>query len=101
MRFRKTKLLVLEGDTIFENLHKLTALRIQAAITEVDNWRLRLFAYDDARCSGHYLSIVVTGEGGEFCWFYERSFLAGIDPRPFNWWQRGVRNWIGVIPRSG
>ena len=48
MRFRKTKLLVLQGDAIFEHLHELTALRIEAAITEVDDWRLGLFAYEDA-----------------------------------------------------
>ena len=56
MRFRKTKLLVLQGDAIFEHLHGLAALRIQAAITEVDDWRLRLFAYEYARCRGHHLS---------------------------------------------
>ena len=71
MRFRKTKLLVLQGDAIFEHLHGLTALRIQAAITEVDDWRLRLFAYEYARCRGHHLSVVIASEGGELCWFHE------------------------------
>ena len=101
MRFRKTKLLVLEGDAIFEHLHELAALRIQTAITEVDNWRLGLFADEYARCRGHHLSIVVTGEGGELLRFHERGFLAGIDSRPFHWRQRGIRHRIRVEPCSG
>ena len=101
MRFRKTKLLVLQGDAIFEHLHELAALRIQAAITEVDNWRLRLFAYEYARCRGHYLPVVVAGKRRELFRFHERSFLAGIDSRPFHWRQCGIRNGICVEPRSG
>ena len=101
MRFRKTKLLVLEGDAVFEHLHELAALRIQAAITEVDNWRLGLFADEYARCRGHYLPIVVTGEGRELCRFHERGFLAGIDSRSFHWRQRGIRHRIRVEPGSG
>src|SRR5439155_7709608 len=57
--------------------------------------------YDDARSRGHYLSVIIASERGELLRFHERRFLAGIDPRPFHWRQRGVRNWIGVIPRSG
>src|SRR4029077_2915414 len=101
MRFRKTKLLVLEGDTIFEHLHELTALRIQAAITEVDDWRLRLFANEYARCRSHYLPVVVAGERGKLCRFHEGRFLAGINFRSFHWRQRWIRNWIRVEPRSG
>src|SRR6478735_5355086 len=101
MRFRKTELLVLERDAVFEHLHELAALRIQAAITEVNDWRLRFFAYEYARRRGHHLSIVVTGEGGELCWFYERGFLAGVDSRPFDWRQRGVWDGISVEPCSG
>ena len=96
MRFRKTKLLVLQGDAIFEHLRELAALRIQTAITEVDNWRLGLFADDNARRSGHHLSIIVTGEGRELFRFHERSFLAGIDSRPFHWRQRRIRHRIRV-----
>ena len=98
MRFRKTKLLVLQGDAIFEHLHELAALRIQAAITEVDDWRLRLFAYEYARCRGHHLSIVIASEGGELFWFHERGFLAGIDSRPFHWRQCGIWHGIRVEP---
>ena len=101
MRFRKTKLLVLQGDAIFEHLHELAALRIQAAITEVDDWRLRLFADEYARCRGHHLSVVIAGEGGELFRFHERRFLAGIDSRPFDWRQRGIWHGIRVEPRSG
>src|SRR6187200_3026739 len=101
MRFRKTKLLVLERDAIFEHLHELAALGIQAAVTEVDNWRLGLFAYEDARCGGHYLPIVVTGEGRELCRFHERRFLADIDSRSFHRRQCGVWHWIRVEPRPG
>src|SRR4030095_1131338 len=100
MRFRKTELLVLDRDAVFEHLRELAALRIQAAITEVDDWRLRLFADDNAGGSGHHLPIVVTGEGRELFRFHERGFLAGIDSRPFDWWQRGVRHRIGVEPGS-
>jgi len=85
MRFRKTKLLVLQGDAIFEHLHELTALRIQTAITEVDDWRLGLFADDNAGRSGHHFPIVIASESGELFRFHERSFLAGIDSRPFYW----------------
>ncbi len=101
MRFRKTKLLVLQGDAIFEHLHELAALRIQAAITEVDNWRLGLFADEDARCRGHHLSVVVTSERGKLLRFHERGFLAGIDSRSFHWRQCGIRHRIRVEPRSG
>ena len=82
MGFRKTKLLVLDRDTVFEHLRELAALRIQAAITEVDNWRLGLFADDNAGCSCHCLSVVVTGKRRELFRFHERSFLAGIDLVP-------------------
>ena len=94
MRFGKTKLLVLDRDAVFEHLRELAALRIQTAITEVDNWRTGLFADNNAGRSGHYFPIVVTGEGRELLRFHERSFLAGIDSRTFNGWQRGV--WHGV-----
>src|SRR4029450_6601546 len=96
MRFRKTKLLVLERDAIFEHLHELAALRIQPAITEVDNGRLRLFAYDDARCRVHHFAVIVTSESGEFLWLHERGFLTGIDSRPFHWRQRGIWNGIDI-----
>ncbi len=96
MRFRKTKLLVLQGDAIFEHLHELAALRIEAAITEVDDWRLRLFAHDYAGCRGHYFPIVITGEGRELLRFHERRFLASIDSRPFNRRQRGIWNGIDI-----
>jgi len=80
----------------------MNSLRCESdAIPEVDNWRLGLFAHDDARSRGHYLSVIIASERGELLRFHERSFLAGIDPRSFHWRQRGVRNWIGVIPRSG
>src|SRR4029450_168276 len=92
MRFWKTKLLVLQRDAIFEHLHGLAALRIQAAITEVDNWRLGLFTDEYARGRGHYLSVIVNSERGKLCRFHERRFLAGIDPRPFHWRQRGIWN---------
>ena len=71
MRFRKTKLLVLQGDAIFEHLHELATLRIQTAIPEVDDWRLGLFADDYAGCRGHHLSKVITGEGGKLLRFHE------------------------------
>src|SRR5258708_4949860 len=96
MGFRKTELLVLERDAVFENLHEFAALRIQTAITEVDNWRTRLFADDNARRSGHRLSKVITGEGGKLLRFHERGFLAGIDSGSFNWRQRGVWNRIDI-----
>ena len=101
MGFRKTELLVLERDAVFEHLHEFAALRIQTAITEVDNWRTRLFADDDARRSGHHLSKVITGEGGKLLRFHERGFLAGIDSRSFNWRQRGIWHRIDVEPCSG
>src|SRR5262245_10110849 len=101
MCFRKTKLLVLERDAVLEHLHELATLRIQATVTEVDNWRLRLLADEDARCRSHYLSIVVASEGWELCRFHERRFLAGVDFRPFNRRQCGIRNRISVEPRSG
>ena len=96
MSFWKTELLVLERDAVLQHLHELAALRIQTAITEVDDWRLRLFADDDARCRGHYLSIVVTGECRELCRFHERRFLADIYPRPFHWRQRGIWNGLDI-----
>jgi len=96
MRFGKTKLLVLDRDAIFEHLRELAALRIQTAITEVDDWRLGFFADDNAGRSGHHLSIIVTGEGRELFRFHERSFLAGIDSGPFDWRQCRILHWINV-----
>src|SRR5262249_12912515 len=90
-----------QGDAIFEHLHELATLGIQATVTEVDNWRLGFLANQYARGRGYYLPIVVTGERGELCRFHERGFLASIDFRSFHWGQCGVRNWIGVEPRSG
>src|SRR6266545_2061674 len=96
MGFRKNELLVLERDAVLEHLHEFAALRIQTAITEVDNWRTRLFADDNARRSGHHLAKVITGEGGKLLRFHERGFLAGVDSRSFNWRQRGVWNRIDI-----
>src|SRR5262245_36609614 len=101
MRFRKTKLLVLERDAIFKHLHELATLGIQATVTEVDNWRLGLFAYEDARCRSHYLSVVVASERGKLCRFHEGRFLADINFCPFNWRQRRIWHWIRVEPRPG
>src|SRR4051812_31201218 len=35
MRFRKSELLVLDGDAVFQYLHGLAALRIETAISEI------------------------------------------------------------------
>src|SRR6266508_1384428 len=96
MRFGKTKLLILDRDAVFEDLHELAALRIQTAIPEVDNRRTGLFADNNARRSGHRFSIVITGKGRELFRFHERGFLASIDSRPFHWRQRGVLDRINV-----
>src|SRR4030095_2626950 len=96
MRFGKTELLVLDRCTVFDHLHELAPLRIQTAITEVDDWRLRLFANDNAGRGGHHFSIVIPSESRKLLWFHERGFLAGIDSCPFNWRQGGILDRINV-----
>src|SRR4029453_11601144 len=92
----KTELLVFERHTVFQHLRELAALRIQAAIPKVDNRRLGLFAAEYAGWGGHFLSIIVAGEGRELSRFHERGFLAGVDSGSFDWWQRGILHRIDI-----
>src|SRR5439155_537161 len=79
---------------------EIIAQRTKSAVAKVDNRRAGLFADDDARCCGHHFAIVVSRESRELFWFHERRFLAGIDSRAFNWWQRRVLDRINVEAAS-
>ena len=100
MAFGKTELLILDRHAVFQHLRELAALGIQSAIPKVDNRRLRLFADDDARCSGHHFPKVVARERGELFWFHERGFLPDIDSRAFDWRERRIFDGINLEPSS-
>src|SRR6266699_354940 len=51
MGFGKTELLVFDRHAVFQHLHELASLRVQAAITEVDDWRIWLFVYRAVTCA--------------------------------------------------
>src|SRR6476659_11262220 len=90
MSFRKTELLVLDGNTVLEDLREFRPLRIKSSISEVDDWRIRFFADKDARSCRHHLPVIVVCYGRKDIRLNKRSFLAGVDACPLYFRQSWV-----------
>ena len=96
MGFGETELLVLDRYPVLEHLHRFRALRIQAAIPEVDDGRIRFLAHQEARSRGHGFAVIVVRDFREFLGLHERRFLAGIDPGSLDFGQGGVFDGVHV-----
>src|SRR3954469_14604118 len=65
MCFRKTELLVLDRYAVLEHLHRLGALGIKTAITEVNDRRARLLADQQTGRGREHLPVVVVRDARE------------------------------------